>query len=353
MLEDLVERVIGVDTHKHTHTAVIVEARSRVKVDEIVVAATGAGYDELIEWADTHCAVTDRAWAIEGTGSYGAGLVSALDANAELVHEIDRPSRPARRNGAKNDELDAQRAAVELLSREHCPVPRAGEQREAMRILLATRESASRDRTRAINSLKAAVVSAPEALRDRLRGLNRQQLIARCGRLRHRSGEGPADKATIDALRRLAHRIIALEEEIDAHTVDLKALTIEHCPQLLDEQGVGPVVAAQIYQSWSHSRRCRNEAAFASLAGTAPIEASSGEIIRYRLNRGGDRKLNRALHTVVLTRTRCHPETIAYIERRLADDKSRREARRCLKRYIARHMYRLLENPPEPHPLTT
>ncbi len=155
-------------------------------------------------------------------------------------------------------------------------------------------------------------------------------------------------RATVAALRRLAVRIRHLDAEIKAHDKDLAALTAEHCPQVLAEFGVGPVTAAQAYISWSHPGRCRSEAAYANLGGVAPIEASSGKVVRYRLNRSGDRQLNRALHTIVLTRARMDPVTKEYIARRTAEGKTEREVRRCLKRYVARHLYRLLEAGPPP-----
>jgi transposase len=344
MLDTCVECVIGVDTHKHTHTAAVVAAGTGAVLETITVATDVDGYETVLEVADAHCEPTGRAWSIEGTGSYGAGLCSFLQARGELVFELDRPSRPARRDGAKDDGLDAVRAARELLARDRCAIPRAGGHRDAMRLLLVTREGATKDRTRAINQLKAAVVTVPESIKDRLRGLNGRTLIARCARLRHSASQDAAERATVDCLRRLAGRVVHLNGEIDAHTTDLQALTEEHCPQLLAEVGIGPVVAAHIYIAWSHTGRCRNEAAFASLAGTAPIPASSGETTRYRLNRGGDRQLNRAIYTIVLTRSYRDPTTKAYIERSVATGKTRREARRCLQRYTARHVYRLLEN---------
>ena len=353
MLEGLVGCVIGVDTHKNSHTAAVIAAGTGAVLETITIAADVDGYETVLEVADARGGPTGRAWSIEGTGSYGAGLCSFLQARGELVFELDRPSRPARRDGAKDDGLDAVRAARELLARDRCAVPRAGGHRDAMRILLATREGASRDRTRAINQLKAAVVTAPEPLRERLRGLNGRTLINRCARLRHRTGEDAAQHTTVDCLRRLAARVVHLNGEIDAHTADLQTLTAARCPQLLDEVGVGPVVAAHIYIAWSHPGRCRNEAAFASLAGTAPIPASSGETIRHRLNRSGDRQLNRAIHTIALTRTYRDPSTQAYIERSVANGKTRREARRCLKRYIARRLFKLLENPPNAPRLTS
>lgn len=347
-LSDLVSHVIGVDTHKDAHTAAALDAATGgVLVSESARAARG-GYEALVEMADMVSEPGDRAWAIEGTGSYGAGLADHLAARGEWVIEIDRPTRPARRDGAKSDDLDAVRAGREALSRTHWASPRSRGEREAMRVLTATRESAVRDRTRAINSLKAMIVSAPDELRDRLRGLDGAQLIDRCARLRDLPERDDEHRYTALALRRLARRIGHLEDEIADHHADVAELTGTHCPQLVAEFGVGPITAAWIYLAWSHSGRCRNEAAFASLAGVAPIEASSGQVVRHRLNRGGDRQLNRALHTVALTRTRQDPRTQDYIQARLAQGKSRREARRCLKRYIARHFFRLLEHPPQP-----
>lgn len=351
-LQEMVSHVVGVDTHKDTHTAAVVKAITSGEEASETVPANRDGYESLVELADSYADPSDRAWAIEGTGSYGAGLAEFLSARGEWVIEVDRPTRPAQRDGAKSDSLDAVRAAREALGREKWATPRSRNEREAMRVLVTTREGAVRDRTRAINQLKAMIVSAPDALRDRLRYHAGTDLVDCCARLRQ-TADRPADvEATIAALKRLAKRIQHLDAEIKEHDRDIKRLTTEHCPQLVAELGVGPIVAAQTYVAWSHPGRCRSEAAFANLGGTAPIEASSGQVVRHRLNRGGDRQLNRALHTVVLTRARHDTTTQEYINRRLAEGKSAREARRCPKRYLARHFYRLLENP-QPNPLTT
>jgi transposase len=347
-LEDLVSYVVGVDTH----TAAVVTAVTSGEEASETVPANRGGYESLIELADSYADPSNRAWAIEGTGSYGAGLAEFLSARGEWVIEIDRPTRPAQRDGAKSDSLDAVRAAREALGRQKWAAPRSRNEREAMRVLVATREGAVRDRTRAINQLKAMIVSAPDALRDRLRDLDGTDLVDCCARLRQTANRPTDVEATVAALRRLAKRIQHLHAEIKDHDRDLKRLTTQHCPQLVAEFGVGPIVAAQTYIAWSHPGRCRSEAAFANLGGTAPIEASSGKVVRHRLNRGGDRQLNRALHTVVLTRARCDDPTKAYITRRQAEGKSAREARRCLKRYLARHFFRLVEQP-QPSPLTT
>jgi transposase len=344
-LHEMVSHVVGVDTHKDTHTAAVVTAMTGGEEATETVPANRDGYEALLELADSYADATERVWAIEGTGSYGAGLAEFLSARGEWVIEVDRPSRPAQRDGAKSDSLDAVRAAREALGREQWATPRARNEREAMRVLVTTREGAVRDRTRATNQLKAMIVSAPDELRDRLRDHDGADLVKRCARLRQ-SADRPADvEATISALRRIAKRIQHLTIEIKDHDRDLKRLTTGHCAELVAELGVGPFVAAQTYIAWSHPGRCRNEAAFANLAGTAPIEASSGKVVRHRLNRGGDRQLNRALHTAVLARARCDDTTKAYIAKRQAEGKTAREARRCLKRYLARHFYRLLEHP--------
>lgn len=219
-----------------------------------------------------------------------------------------------------------------------------------MRVLVTTREGAVRDRARATNQLKAMIVSAPDELRDKVRDHKGPALIDRCARLRGDSSRAEDCNATVAGLARLAKRVQSLNREIRDHDRDIKKLTEQHCPQLLAEFGVGPIFAAQTYIAWSHAGRCGDEAAFANLAGTAPIAASSGKTVRYRLNRGGDRQLNRALHTVVLSRARGNETTKLYIKQRITDGKTERGARRCLKRYIGRHFYRLLEHPPTTEP---
>jgi len=216
--------------------------------------------------------------------------------------------------------------------------------REALRLLLITRRSAVDVRREALVQLRSVIVTAPERLRNELRVLPVGRLLERCSHLRRSRSASAEELATRLVLRSLARRIKAatieageLEAEILGH---VRALA----PQLLDEPGIGPIVAAQLIVAWSHQGRVRSEAAFARLAGVAPIPASSGQTSRHRLSRGGDRQLNRALHTIVLHRRQHDPATRAYIARRVADGKSRRDATRLLKRYLARHLYRLLQN---------
>jgi transposase len=342
MLADQVDYVVGVDTHRDEHVFAVVVARTGVVVAQRSVCASGRGYAEALRFARVD-ADGARVWAVEGAGRYGAGLARYLSGRGETVLEVGRGRRDGRRLRGKDDSLDATRAARAALASESVSLPRSGQRREALRLLLVARRSAIDVRRQAIVQLRSVIVTAPDALREELRGLPVQSLIQRCSRLRRSSSRAPDELAATLVLRSLAQRVktvtteaAELEGEILAH---VRALA----PQLLSERGVGPIVAAQLIIAWSHPGRVRSEAAFARLAGVAPIPASSGQTVRHRLSRGGDRQLNRALHTVILHRRLHDPATKAYIERRVAEGKSRREATRLLKRYLARHLYRVLD----------
>jgi transposase len=344
MLADEVDAVIGVDTHKDQHTAAFTDPVGALKC-QIEISADPGGYERLLKAADDH-APGRRVWAIEGVGSYGAGLADCLARRGERVIEIDRPKRPDRRSGAKSDALDAHRAAKEALGEEHPAIPRRRGWREALRLLVSTRQGAVGARSRAICALKAAVVSAPEPLRGKLRGLAGERLLTRCARMRVREDQGVELRASAIALRALARRALELGAEAAALQAEIKPLVEEVAPELPEQFGIGPICAAQLLISYSHHGRFRDESAFASLAGAAPIPASSGKTKRHRLNRGGDRRLNRALHTVVLTRLAHDKETRVYVESRRQTGKSMREIRRSLVRYLARRIYRLLQANP-------
>jgi transposase len=344
MLADTVELVIGVDTHKDTHTAAVVQAVRGAVLDQATVPATPAGYQQLLQLAARQPG--QRIWAVEGTGGYGAGLTRFLHAHAEQVVELDRPKRAARRHGAKSDPLDATRAAREALGRERLAQPRSAGQRAALSVRLAARRSAVQAATDAQRQLHALVVAAPDTLRGRLRGLTTPRLVSTCGRLRRRADWDVETAATSASLRTLARRIQLLDAEVADHTRAITTLVRAWRPDLLRRCGVGPIVAAIVLCAWSHPGRCPSDAAFAMLGGAAPIPASSGQTVRHRLNRSGDRQLNQALHLVVLTRLAHDPATRAYAQRRRAEGKTNREVKRCLVRYVARQPYRLLEANP-------
>jgi transposase len=336
-----VDVVIGVDTHRDTNTAAVVHAATGEVLGELQCTTDALGYKRVLAFAEKYPG--RRVWAIEGTGSFGAGLTTFLLERGQWVVEIDPPARSARRNGAKSDELDAVRAARQALSRQHLAAPRARGDREAMRVLLAARAGAVVARTKAIGQIKALIVNAPEALRDQLRRGTTDQQLDRCSRLRTLPTHSIEHRATVRAIRSVARRALFLEAEAAEHESALEDLVATACPELLDLPGVGVITAAQFLVSWSRSGRIRNEAAFAALAGVAPTPASSGHTTRYRLNYFGDRQLNHALHTVALSRLQHHQNTKAYAARRIGEGKSPREIKRCLKRAIARKIYRVLE----------
>lgn len=342
MLSGQVDFVIGVDTHRDTITAAILDVRTGVVLEQRTTGTERMNYRHALAWALRH-AEGRRAWAVEGACSYGSGLTAFLLEQGETVYEIDRPMRPARRNGAKSDDIDAVRAAREALAREHLAIPRARGLREALRALVVTRNSAVSARTVAICHLKSLIVTAPEGLRDQLRHHTNARQIDRCARLRVMPTHSLEHRGTIRALRATARRIHALEAEAADLELNIREIVEAWCPSLLDLPGVGSITAAQLLIAWSHPGRIRSEAAFASLAGVAPIPASSGQTVRYRLNRGGDRQANRALHTIALTRLRTDATTRAYAARRQTEGKTPREIKRCLKRSISRQIYRHLE----------
>lgn len=342
MLADEADHVIGVDTHRDTHTAAAVATQTGVVGESKTTSADSLGHKRMLAFAEEH-APASRVWAIESTGSYGSGLTTYLLERGERVVEVDRPKRPARRSGAKSDHLDAIRAAKEALEREHPTQPRRRGEREAVRVLARTREGAVRARSRAICHLKALVVTAPEGLRSQLRRLDDRELVPRCARLRTGAQQSTEHRMTVKALRATARRVLALEAEAADLESDLEVLISRICPAVLAEPGVGVFSAAELLNAWSHAGRLRSEAAFAMLGGAAPIPASSGQTVRHRLNRGGDRQLNRALHTITMSRLHHHPETQAYAARRAAEGRTPKEVKRCLKRFVARRMFRLLE----------
>ncbi|MGH9092206.1 MAG: IS110 family transposase [Acidimicrobiales bacterium] len=344
-LSEIVDVVIGVDTHVATHSAAAVDARTGGVLAEITVEATPDGYERLVRFADEHSGL--RAWAIEGTGGHGAGLARHLGKSDELVVELDRPERQKRRNGAKSDPLDAIRAAREALSRTKLGTPRSTGDRQALSVLLAARRSAVESATDAQRQLFSLVVAAPEQLRSKLRDKGLPAMLRVATHLRLREEYDLETRTTASVLRDLARRALELAAEAARHEKAILAIVRGWHPELLERRGVGPIVAATVLCAWSHPGRLRSEAAFAMLGGTAPIPANSGKVTtHYRLNRYGDRQLNRALHTIVICRLRYDEETQAYVKRRTAEGKTPREIKRCLKRYVARELFRLLENQP-------
>jgi hypothetical protein len=344
MLADQLDYIVGVDPHRDSHALAIVRVVSGAVVFESTVTANNDGYARALELAERH-APGRRAFAIEGTGSFGAGLTRFLTGRDERVLEVARLRRE-RRTGGKTDALDAIRAARSVLAQQRPATPRAGGERQALQALVAAREGAVNAKRAGLCQLRDLLITTPEPLRSELRPLTRARLLQRLAATRPHSRPDAELRGSLLALRSIARRVLALTAEERELARQIETITRKLAPQLLNQPGVGPHAAAQLVLSWSHRGRIDSEAAFARLAGAAPIPASSGKTVRYRLDRSGDRKLNRALHMILVTRKRTHPATIVYIERRMQEGKTRREANRCLKRYLARSLYRLLEHGP-------
>jgi transposase len=344
MLADELDYVVGVDPHRDTHALAIVHAGTGAAVFGGQVVASERGYAQALRRAERD-APGRRAWAIEGTGSYGAGLTRFLSARGERVLEVGR-TRRERRSRAKTDAIDALRAARSVLGTVQLASPRAAGEREALRALMVARAGALAAKKAGLCQLRALLVTCPEPLRSELRSLTRARLLRRLAAVRPNRHQDAELRGTLIALRALARRVQALTAEERELKREIQALVARLARTLLDEPGVGPVAAAQVLISWSHRGRFRSDAAFARLAGAAPLAASSGLVLRHRLDPGGDRQLNRALHTIIVSRRKNHAPTITYIERKTREGKSVREAIRCLKRHLARHVFRLLEAGP-------
>lgn len=343
MLAETVDAVIGIDTHRDSHEVEIADATGR-PIRAMRIGDDSAGFTQLLT-AIADLAPGPRVVAsVEGSRSYGVGLARALTAAGVPVIECEQPSRAQRRGKGKSDSIDAHLAVLTALRLDanRLPAPRADGDREALRILLIARQEITVTRTAQTNRLRALLLAGDDTDRQAARSpLTQTALAALAGR------EVPADAGRDQAVRqaeilRLALALSQAWRELKENRAQPLAIVNDIAPGLTSQYGVGPVSAAQAIVSYSHPGRCRNEAAFAALSGTSPIPASSGKTIRHRLNRGGDRALNRAIHAIALTRTRNCPRTRAYINRRTAEGKTPREIQRCLKRYIARELYRAL-----------
>src|SRR6266545_2537023 len=274
MVADELDYVVGVDTHRDEHTLALVEATTGAVLAQQTVAASAGGYAQALRFAQQQ-AEGVRLWAVEGAGHYGAGLARYLSERGETVLEAGRSPRGERRLRGKDDQLDVVRAARAALRSEPLPRPRSGERREALRLLLVARRSAVDVRREALVQLRSVIVTAPDRLREELRGLPVGRLLERCSNLRRSNSARADQRATRLVLRSLARRIEAVTLEAAELEGEILAQVRALAPQLLEEPGVGPVVAAQLIVAWSHHGRLRSEACFARLAGVAPVPASS------------------------------------------------------------------------------
>ena len=353
MLAEVVDAVVGIDTHRDSHEVEIADAAGK-PVLTMRISNDSAGFAELLAAIAGTAPGPRVAVSVEGSRSYGIGLSRALSAAGLLIIECEQPSRKQRRGKGKSGLIDAHSGGAGRAAPGRRPAAgaRADGDREALRILLVARQEITEARTAQIGRLRALLLAGDDTDRQAARkALTCRVLAALAGR--ELDADARRDQAVRHAeIRRLALAVAQARQQLRDNRSQLLAIVDDIAPGLTSRFGVGPVSAAQAIVSFSHPGRCRSDAAFAALGGTSPIPASSGRTIRHRLNRGGDRALNRAIHAIAVTRMRSCPRTRAYVTRRTAEGKTIREIRRCLKRYITRELYRQLTqsmNPPA-HP---
>lgn len=333
-----IEVIGGIDTHTDVHQAAVIDTIGRHLATE-AFPTTPAGYRDLLEWLYSHGRVL--VVGMEGTGSFGAELGRHLRANQIAVIEVDRPDRRARRAAGKSDPIDAYAAATAVLVGRATGTPKHRDGAvEAIRGLRVVRASAVKARTQTINQIKSLIITAPAEVREALRPLTTTELVRRLAASRPATDLAAPATAVKVALKRLAKRYRHLSEEIADADADLRSLITHTAPDLLALPGVGTETAGQLLvTAGDNPDRLASEASFAHLCAAAPVPASSGRTDRHRLNRGGDRQANRALHTIVLVRMRHDPRTREYVARRTLEGLKTKDIFRCLKRFVAREVY--------------
>ncbi len=333
----------GVDTHLDMHVAAVLSPVGGV-LGTAEFPTTTAGYRRLLAWMRSFGQV-DRI-GVEGTGTYGVSLARHLREQKVTVIEVMRPNRQVRRRYGKTDVVDAIAAARAVLSGEASATPKTHDGAvEALRCLKLLQRSATKARTQAINQLRSLLVTAPDQPRTRLRDLPQRDLLATCTGFRVAAEDDSLPAITRLALRELAQRALFLQEQLTQVRLRLARITTRTAPDLVALKGVGPDVAsALLLAAGDNPQRLSDERSFASLCGTSPVQASSGKTKRHRLNRGGDRQANAALWRITMVRLASDQRSKDYLTKRVTDGKSKTEAIRCLKRYIAREVYAALPN---------
>jgi transposase len=333
----------GVDTHLDVHVAAAVDAGGGVLGVESF-ATTLPGFVQLYDWLTTFGAVARVG--VEGTGAYGAGLARFLRSRDVEVIEVDRPNRQQRRRAGKSDTVDAIEAARAALSGRASGIAKTADgNAEAIRALLIAKRSARDTRIMCMNQIRHLGFTAPDELRERLRGVSRRRLAYTAAGFRSTAGADVVTRATKLALQTLGRRVLDLDTTTERIDAELATLVRAAAPGLVTLEGVGIDTAAiLLVAAGDNPQRLRSEAAFAHLCGVAPIEASSGKTIRHRLNQGGNRQANHALWRIVFTRMSSDERTRKYVARRTAEGRSKPEIIRILKRYVAREVYQHLRH---------
>jgi transposase len=332
----------GVDTHRDFHVAAALDQRGAV-LGTAQFATTAKGYRSLLSWLAGFGTV--EVVGVEGTGSYGAALAQHLAQSDVRVIEVGRPNRQVRRRHGKTDVVDAIAAARAVQSGDATATPKSHDGPvEALRALKMVQRSARKARTQALNQLHALVLTAPEELRGKLRGSKNRDLITTCAAFRVRTEDDSVNSILRLSMRELAQRILLLEEQSRTVRDRMRRITTELAPELVAKTGVGPDTATTLLiTAGDNPGRLGHEKSFAALVGASPIPVNSGQIQgRVRLNRGGDRDANSALWRIAIVRLATDPETRDYVAKRQSEGKTKSEAIRCLKRYIAREVFNAL-----------
>lgn len=332
----------GVDTHKDLHVAAVVDEEDQV-LGTHCFAATRQGYRQMLSWMRSFGDLARVG--VESTGTYGAGLLRHLQAADVEVLEVTAPDKQDRRRRGKDDDLDAQNAAHAAFARRRVVTPKTRDGMiEALRVLKACRKTAVAARRVALQMIQSTIVCAPDELRDMLRKMSRMQLVRTLAAWRpDLSDFRNVSSAYRISLKSLGRRYLELHDEIADLDTMIGAIVEELAPLLIERNSIGSASAAQLLlTAGDNPDRIRSEAGFAALCGVSPVPASSGKVTRHRLNRGGDRAANSALHIIAIGRLRTDPRTKAYVAKKVAEGHSKLEAIRCLKRYLAREVYNLI-----------
>jgi transposase len=344
MTNEAAKVIAGIDTHADTHHVALITEYGKHLADKKFLAS-GSGYREIAEYITGYGPVI--AVGVEGTGSYGAELARVLAEEDFQVREVNRPNRAHRRLHGKSDPLDAYQAAESVLAGRGTSTPKTRNGYvEALRVLRTARTSALKARTAVLAQISSVLTAAPETVRARYRDQTSEARAKAMAGTRPVGDIADPAVATAVTLKRMGQRHHYLSTEIDDCDAGLARIIAEHAPALLEINGVGTAVASQLLVTiGDNPERLATEAQFAALTGTAPIPASSGRTARHRLSRGGDRGANAAIHRIVLGRMSKDQRTKDYVAKRTADGKGKLEIMRCLKRYVAREIYRVLQNP--------
>jgi transposase len=332
----------GVDTHLDLNVAAALDGIGGLLGVEHF-PTTAAGNKALLVWLKNYGSVTKVG--VEGTGSYGAPLARYLRRAGMEVVEVDRPNRQERRRKGKNDVVDAIEAARAAQGERQLGAAKTRDGNvEAIRALVVAKRSAKSTKIKTLNQIRHLGFTAPEEIRRSLQGLTSRMVAKHAAAMRPRAGSDPVVYATKTALRALGRRVLALDAETAGIDPLLTQLLGQGHEDLLSLYGVGiDSAAALLVAAGDNPDRLRSEPSWARLCGVAPIEASSGKVVRYRLNHGGDRQANAALWNIVITRMSSDPRTRLYVERRTKEGLSKKEIIRVLKRYVAREVYYYLK----------